>query len=88
MGIVAEAKTKQSDARALAEGLKACGARGKHMEEGCGRKRDHHRKYQGLLEHRPRGLWIMGPESFGDAPDLVSASRSLAEGSSSSVTRH
>ena len=70
-GLVAEAKTRQSDARALAEDLKACGARGKHLEADCQGKPNHHRKYQGLLEHRPRVIWIVGPESFDDEPDLA-----------------
>jgi hypothetical protein len=71
VAIAGEAKSKQKDAVALAKSLETCGARGDHSEADCTEKQNHHRKYQGLLDYRPRVLWIIGPEAFSDGPDLV-----------------
>jgi len=71
VAIAGEAKWKQSDALNLLKGLKACVARGDHSEETCSEPLNHHRKYQGLLDHRPNLLWIIGPDAFLGTPDLV-----------------
>ena len=69
--VAGEAKLSQEEAVALSESLKVCGTRGDHREEGCTQLRNHHRKYAGLLKHRPRILWIVGPNAFAADPDLV-----------------
>lgn len=71
VAIAIEVKYKQSDAAKLAAGLEACCARGSHHEGDCDQDQNHHRKYQGLLDHRPRVLWIVGPAAFVDDPRLV-----------------
>jgi hypothetical protein len=69
--IAGEAKRLQRDAVALSASLKVCGARGDHEEADCTERRNHHRKYTGLLRYQPRILWIAGPDAFGPEPDLV-----------------
>jgi hypothetical protein len=71
IAVAGEAKRLQKDAVALADSLKVCGMRGPHPEESCTQHRNHHRKYVGLLEHRPRILWIVGPDAFAADPELV-----------------
>lgn len=51
----------------LVDDISACGKLGKHLEADCpipstNRRVNHHRKYQGLLEHRPSLLWVLGPK--------------------------
>ena len=55
----------------MSASLKVCGMRGIHTEEDCTQPANHHRKYVGLLRHRPHILWIVGPEAFSGSPDLV-----------------
>jgi hypothetical protein len=71
VAIAGEAKQLQRDATELFVSLQVCGARGRHDEADCSEPRNHHRKYRGLLQFRPRILWIVGPEAFAAAPDLV-----------------
>ena len=71
VAIAAEAKWKQADAVDLLRSLEICGARGKHSEQSCTERQNHHRKYQGLLDYQPRILWIIDPDGFSEAPDLV-----------------
>jgi len=44
---------------------------GRHAKDGCSESINHHRKHEGLLEYRPRVLWIIGPDAFSNTPDLV-----------------
>jgi hypothetical protein len=69
--IAAEAKRLQSDALALSASLKICGGLGMHSLDACTQPANHHRKYVELLELRPRILWIVGPDTFSEGPDLV-----------------
>ena len=94
MVIAGEAKQYQPEAEELAEDVKVCGALGTHDEAECWRLRDipkaknrnHHRKYEGLVNLRPRIFWIVGPEAFArDDPDLVFA---VEQGSGGIVRLH
>ena len=70
--IAGEAKRLQREAVALQASLEVCGGIGDHEEGDCNQPRNHHKKYVGLLESRPRLLWIVGPGAFARAePDLV-----------------
>ena len=71
VAIAGEAKWKQTDALKLLAGLEACCAMGRHAKDGCSESINHHRKHEGLLEYRPRVLWIIGPDAFSNTPDLV-----------------
>jgi hypothetical protein len=80
--IAGEAKQYQLEADELAEHVKVCGAIGAHDDAECwplrdipkDKNRNHHRKYEGLVELRPRIFWIVGPTAFtADDPDLVFA---------------
>jgi hypothetical protein len=35
------------------------------------RNKNHYRKYLGLLDHKPRGLWIIEPGTFANSPDRL-----------------
>jgi hypothetical protein len=69
--IAAEIKWRQSDVASLLQALDVCCARGAHSEDDCAQRRDNHRKYQGLLDHRPPILWLVGPDEFLSEPKLV-----------------
>lgn len=71
VAIAVEVKWRQADAVRLGRDLQTCGSRGAHSEGDCVLPVNHHRKYEGLIEHRPRLLWIVGPNAFIGTPDLV-----------------
>lgn len=62
VAIAGEAKRFQRDAVALSASLEVCGARGDHPEADCTERKNHHRKYVGLLKFRPRILWVVDPK--------------------------
>jgi hypothetical protein len=71
VAIAGDAKRLQRDAVALSASLEVCARRGPHTQADCTERANHHRKYVGLLQFRPRILWIVGPEAFAADPDLV-----------------
>ena len=78
VAIAGEAKWKQADAIKVFRGIETCCERGRHTQDECTESINHHRKYEGLLEYRPRVLWVIGPNTFSDAPDLVFRVREAA----------
>jgi hypothetical protein len=69
--IAVEAKSTQRAALALAKSLAICGAGGNHSERDCSEPQNHHRKYQGLLDYRPKTLWIVSPDGLSGTPELL-----------------
>jgi len=81
VAIAADAKWRQRDAIKLVHTLEVCGRRGDHDEADCDARKDDHRKYVGLVEFRPRLLWVIGPDAFADkGPDLVFTVEIQSEG--------
>ena len=69
VAIAGEAKLEQREAVKLSASLGGCGERGLHDEAGCTEPKNHHRKYLGLLRHRPcRAKKVAAAESLSGAP--------------------
>lgn len=71
VALACETKKSGAEAKSLLADVQQCCARGRHPDHGSGREQNHHRKYRGLVEHRPSHFWIIEPGTFSDSPDLL-----------------